>query len=112
MIYVPLYDTLGEPAIVHIINQSMRHSIGGGENWRETFLLASLKTVFVDKPENVLTVLNIIKQVPTLKRIVLTKKFSDEQEKDIRNKAKAAGIEIMKFDQLRVRFSMESFRWT
>ena len=24
MIYVPLYDTLGEPAIVHIINQSMR----------------------------------------------------------------------------------------
>ncbi len=23
MIYVPLYDTLGEPAIVHIINQSM-----------------------------------------------------------------------------------------
>jgi hypothetical protein len=24
MIYVPLYDTLGEPAIVHIINQSMK----------------------------------------------------------------------------------------
>ena len=23
MIYVPLYDTLGEPAIVHIINQSI-----------------------------------------------------------------------------------------
>jgi long-subunit acyl-CoA synthetase (AMP-forming) len=23
MIYVPLYDTLGEPAIIHIINQSM-----------------------------------------------------------------------------------------
>jgi long-subunit acyl-CoA synthetase (AMP-forming) len=23
MIYIPLYDTLGEPAIIHIINQSM-----------------------------------------------------------------------------------------
>ena len=27
MIYVPLYDTLGEPAIIHIINQSMSSSV-------------------------------------------------------------------------------------
>lgn len=70
-------------------------------------ILASLKTVFIDKPENVLTVLKIIAQVPTLKRIVLTKKLTDEQESDIRNKATSAGIEIMKFDQLRVSFPIE-----
>jgi len=58
MIYVPLYDTLGEPAIVHIINQT------------------SVKTVFVDKAENVLTLLKLIGQVSTLKRIVLTKKIN------------------------------------
>lgn len=75
------------------------------------FFIASLKTVFVDKPENVLTLLKIIEEVSTLKRIVLTKKFTDEQEKDIRNKAKSVGIEIMTFNQLRVSFFLESFQW-
>ncbi|CAF1311843.1 unnamed protein product [Adineta steineri] len=83
MIYVPLYDTLGEPAIVHIINQT------------------SLKTVFVDKPENILTLLKLIKEVPTLKRIILTKKLSTEQENEIRKKAQEVGIEIMSYNQLR-----------
>ncbi|CAF3581782.1 unnamed protein product [Adineta steineri] len=83
MIYVPLYDTLGEPAIVHIINQT------------------SLKTVFVDKPENILTLLKLIKELPTLKRIILTKKLSTEQENEIRNKAQEVGIEIMSYNQLR-----------
>ena len=70
-------------------------------------ILASLKTVFIDKPENVLIVLKVIAQVPTLKRIVLTKKLTDQQDSDIRNKAQSAGIEIIKFDQLRVRFLIE-----
>jgi len=83
MIYVPLYDTLGEPAIVHIINQT------------------SLKTIFVDKYENILIVLKSIDQIPTLKRIVLTKKLTDQQEKDIRQKAKELHIDIYTFNQLR-----------
>ncbi|CAF1508780.1 unnamed protein product [Adineta ricciae] len=83
MIYVPLYDTLGEPAIVHIINQT------------------SLKTIFVDKVENVLLLLKIVKQVPTLKRIVLTKKVPDDKNSEIRAKAKEVGIDIMTYDQLR-----------
>jgi len=83
MIYVPLYDTLGEPAIVHIINQT------------------SLKTIFVDKAENVLTLLKIVTHVPTMQRIVLTKKLDNDTETEIRNKAKIAGIEIMLYNQLR-----------
>lgn len=83
MIYVPLYDTLGEPAIVHIINQT------------------SLKTVFVDKPENVLLLLKLAKQVPTLKRVVLTKKLPNDKNTDIRNKAKELNIEVMTFNELR-----------
>ncbi|CAF1488004.1 unnamed protein product [Adineta ricciae] len=83
MIYVPLYDTLGEPAIVHIINQT------------------SLKTVFADKAENILTLLKLIDQVPTLKRIVLTKKLENSKETEIRNKAKQVGIEIMTYSELR-----------
>ncbi|UJR15018.1 hypothetical protein I4U23_001995 [Adineta vaga] len=82
MIYVPLYDTLGEPAIVHIINQT------------------SLKTIFVDKPENILILLKLIDQVPTLKRIVLTKKLEDDKETEIRQKAKQIGIEIVTFSEL------------
>jgi hypothetical protein len=73
--------------------------------------LASLKTVFVDKVENVLILLKIIEQVSTLKRIVLTKKLSDEKENEIRNKAKDVGIEIMTYNQLRVRYSIISFRF-
>ena len=100
MIYVPLYDTLGEPAIVHIINQSMLW------NTQLSSLLlwfsASLRTVFVDKPENILALLKIVKQVPTLKRIVLTKKLPDEKETEIRNKAQELNIEIVLFNQLRV----------
>ena len=79
--------------------------------------LASLKTVFVDKPENVLTLLKILGQVSTLQRIILTKKLSDENENEIRKKAKDVGIEIMTYNQLRVRstipgvlFSIEFFR--
>ncbi|CAF0972895.1 unnamed protein product [Rotaria sordida] len=83
MIYVPLYDTLGEPAIIHIINQT------------------SLKTVFIDKPENILALLKIAKQVSTLKRIILTKKLPNDKDLEIRNKAKEVGIEIMTYNQLR-----------
>ncbi|CAF3251373.1 unnamed protein product [Rotaria sp. Silwood2] len=83
MVYVPLYDTLGEPAIIHIINQTL------------------LKTVFVDKPENVLALLKLANQVSTLKRIVLTKKLPSDKDLEIRNKAKEVGIEIMTYNQLR-----------
>ncbi|UJR31657.1 hypothetical protein I4U23_019138 [Adineta vaga] len=83
MIYVPLYDTLGEPAIVHIINQTL------------------LKTVFVDKVENVLLLLKIAKEVSTLKRIILTKKVPNDKDLEIRSKAKEVGIDIMTYDQLR-----------
>lgn len=83
MIYVPLYDTLGEQAIVHIINQT------------------SLKTIFIDKYENILTVFKVLDQVRTLKRIVLTKQLSDAEEKNIRQKAKDTEIEIYTFNQLR-----------
>jgi hypothetical protein len=73
------------------------------------FCLASLKTVFVDKPENVLMLLKLIEQVSTLKRIVLTKKLPDEKENEIRKKAKDVGIEIMTYNQLRVKFQKEIF---
>lgn len=65
-------------------------------------LLASLKTVFVDKAENVLALLKIAKEVSTLKRIVLTKKIADDKDAEIRAKAKDVGIDIMTFNQLRV----------
>ena len=65
--------------------------------------VASLKTIFVDKDENILTLLKLVQEVPTLKRIVLTKKLTNEKENEIRNKAKEAGIEIMLYNQLRVR---------
>jgi len=83
MIYVPLYDTLGEPAIIHIINQT------------------SLKTVFVDKPENILVILKLAKQVPTLRRLVLTKKIPSDKDAEIRNQAKDLNIEVMTFNDLR-----------
>ncbi|CAM4768493.1 unnamed protein product [Rotaria magnacalcarata] len=82
MIYVPLYDTLGEAAIVHIINQT------------------SLKTIFVDKPENILNLLGLAGQVSTLKRIILTKKLPAEKEAEVRKKAEEKGIEIMTYIQL------------
>lgn len=56
----------------------------------------------MDKPENILALLKIAKQVPTLKRIVLTKKLPDEKETEIRNKAQELNIEIVLFNQLRV----------
>jgi uncharacterized protein YuzE len=65
--------------------------------------VASLKTIFVDKAENVLTLLKLVTEVPTMERIVLTKKLDNDTEAEIRNKAKVAGIEIMLYDQLRVR---------
>ncbi len=99
MIYVPLYDTLGEPAIVHIINQSMLFHFLNANN---ILILASLKTVFVDKAENVLILLKIFKQLSTLKRIILTKKFPDDKDLEIRNKAKEVGVEILSYNQLRV----------
>ena len=72
------------------------------------YLAASLKTVFVDKPENILVLLKLAKEVPTLKRIVLTKKLSDEQEAEIRKKAQEAHIEIITYTQLRVGWSLAS----
>jgi len=83
MIYVPLYDTLGEQAIAHIINQT------------------SLKTIFIDQYDNVLIVFKLLKEVPTLKRIVLTKKLTEQQENDLKKKAKETGIEVYTFTQLR-----------
>ncbi len=103
MIYVPLYDTLGEPAIVHIINQSMLfHFLNANNPFSDILILASLKTIFVDKAENALILLKIIKQLSTLKRIILTKKFPDDKDLEIRNKAKEVGIEILSYNQLRV----------
>jgi hypothetical protein len=63
-----------------------------------------LKTVFADKAENVLALLKMVKQVSTLKRIILTKKIPDDKDLEIRNKAKEVGIEILTFNQLRVNF--------
>lgn len=65
-------------------------------------VVASLKTVFVDKAENVLILLKLIKEVPTLKRIILTKKLSSEQEAEIRKKAQEVHIEIVTYTKLRV----------
>jgi len=83
MIYVPLYDTLGEPAIIHIVNQT------------------SLKTVFVDKAENILALLKIADQLPTLKRIVMTKKLSGDKEAEIKKNAQEVNIELFTYNQLR-----------
>jgi len=63
-----------------------------------------LKTVFIDKPENILVILKLIKQVPTLKRIILTKKLPDDTDLEIRNKAKEFDIDVFSFNQLRVIF--------
>jgi hypothetical protein len=46
----------------------------------------------------------MVKQVSTLKRIILTKKIPDDKDLEIRNKAKEVGIEILTFNQLRVNF--------
>jgi len=46
--------------------------------------------------------LKIVKQVSTLKRIILTKKLPDDKDLDIRNKAKEVNIEILTYNQLRV----------
>lgn len=106
MIYVPLYDTLGEPAIIHIINQSRSINKCSIINlFVSSFsLLASLKTVFVDKPENVLVILKLAKQVPTLRRLVLTKKIPSDKDAEIRSQAKDLNIEVMTFNDLRVNF--------
>ena len=66
------------------------------------FPSASLKTIFVDKAENVLALLKMAKDVPTLKRIVLTKKSPDDKDTEIRAKAKQVNIDIMTYNQLRV----------
>jgi collagenase-like PrtC family protease len=68
-----------------------------------------LKTVFVDKAENVLTLLKLVEEVPTLKRIVLTKKLANDEENQIRQKAKEVGIEIMSYNQLRVTLDNNNF---
>ena len=102
MIYVPLYDTLGEPAIVHIINQSTCRTMCFLLYRSIIYILASLKTVFVDKAENVSILLKLVKQVPTLKRIIITKKFPDDKNLEIQTKANEVGIEIMSYNQLRV----------
>jgi collagenase-like PrtC family protease len=47
--------------------------------------------------------------VSTLKRIILTKKLDDAQENEIRNKAKDVGIEIMTYNQLRVKLQKDFF---
>lgn len=74
-------------------------------------VLASLKTVFVDKPENILILLRIAEQVPTLKRIVLTKKLDTDKDNEIREKAKNVGIEIMSYNQMRVSSTQNEFEF-
>lgn len=66
--------------------------------------LASLKTVFVDKPENIQLLLKLTDQVQTLKRIILTKKLPKETEAEIRKKAKEVSIEISTFQEIEVKF--------
>lgn len=61
-----------------------------------------MKTVFVDKAENVLALLKIVSQVSTLKRIVLTKKLPNDKDSEIKTKAKEAGIEIFSYNELQV----------
>ncbi len=68
-----------------------------------------MKTVFVDKAENVLTLLKLVEEVPTLKRIVLTKKLANDEENQIRQKATEVGIEIMSYNQLRVKLDNNNF---
>ena len=68
------------------------------------FFLALLKTVFVDRAENVLTLLKLSEHVSTLERIILTKKLPIEKENEIRKKATDIGIEIMTYNQLIVKF--------
>ncbi len=68
-----------------------------------------MKTVFVDKAENVLTLLKLVEEVPTLKRIVLTKKLANDEENQIRQKATEVGIEIMSYNQLRVKLNNNNF---
>ncbi len=70
-----------------------------------------MKTVFVDKAENVLTLLKLVEEVPTLKRIVLTKKLANDEENQIRQKATEVGIEIMSYNQLRVKLNNNNFVW-
>jgi ribosomal protein L30E len=41
--------------------------------------------------------------VPTLKRIIVTKKIPDDKDSQIQNKAKEMNIEILSFNKLRVR---------
>ncbi|CAF0948529.1 unnamed protein product [Didymodactylos carnosus] len=83
MIYVPLYDTLGEIAIVHIINQTR------------------LSTIFVDKPENVLNLIKLRSKVQSLKRLVITRTMPAEKEIEIRKQATEANLEITTFNELR-----------
>lgn len=56
----------------------------------------------IDKAENILILLKIIDQIPTVKRIVLTKKLPSDKDNEIRKKAKEVGIEIMTYTELRV----------
>lgn len=67
-------------------------------------IVASLKTIFVDRAENVLTLLKLANQFSTLKRIVLTKKLPTDKDNEIRKKANELGIEVMTYSQLIVRF--------
>ncbi|CAF0999009.1 unnamed protein product [Rotaria sordida] len=82
MIYVPLYDTLGQSAIIHIINQT------------------GLRTIFIDKAENVLALLKLTRRVPTLERIILTKRLSEDQKYKVMKKASRKGIQIFTYKQL------------
>lgn len=62
-----------------------------------------MKTVFVDKAENILALLKITDQLPTLKRIVMTKKLSGDKEAEVKKKAQEINIELFTYNQLRVR---------
>lgn len=66
------------------------------------FVLASLKTLFIDKAENVLTLLGLKDRIPTVKRIVLTKKLPADKESQVNTKANETGVEILTYSQLLV----------
>ncbi|CAF0810003.1 unnamed protein product [Didymodactylos carnosus] len=83
MIYVPLYDTLGEAAIIHIINQTR------------------LSTIFIDKPDNVLNLLKLKSKIESLKRLVITRTMPADKESEIRKRATEANLELLMFNDLR-----------
>ncbi|CAF4793960.1 unnamed protein product, partial [Rotaria sp. Silwood2] len=63
-------------------------------------VIAGLRTIFVDKIENVLTLLKLARRVPTLERIILTKRLPEDKKHKVMRKACRKGIQIFTYQQL------------